>query len=63
MLERLHLVLDSSREQDMEALSACVPEYRPDGTARIDPITDASARVDLEDQASRLRQLIKAQAA
>ncbi|HEY7090439.1 MAG TPA: nucleoside-diphosphate sugar epimerase/dehydratase [Tepidisphaeraceae bacterium] len=63
MLERLHLVLDSSREQVMEALSACVPEYRPDGTARIDPITDASARVDLEDQASRLRQLIKAQAA
>jgi FlaA1/EpsC-like NDP-sugar epimerase len=63
MLEKLSLVIDSPRQHVIDALADCVHEYRPDATHAIQQIVEVTTRPSLEDQASALRKLVKAQAA
>jgi FlaA1/EpsC-like NDP-sugar epimerase len=63
MLEKLSLVIDSPREQVIEALGDCVPEYRPDGAPATEPAVEVSTHLTIEDQAAALRKMVRSQAA
>jgi FlaA1/EpsC-like NDP-sugar epimerase len=67
MMELLGSVIDGGREQVMQALARCVPEYQPGGTMADEgiesvPLTSdtVEATVATDDQATRLRLLAKA---
>lgn len=62
ILETLSAVINSPRSRVIAALAECVPEYRPDVTFKSESLGEEEV-IEVEDQASALRRLVKAQAA
>jgi FlaA1/EpsC-like NDP-sugar epimerase len=62
-LELLGDVINSPRENVIAALGACVGEYHPDTESAPEQLAPIATESEFEDQATKLRRLVKAQAA